>query len=81
MTLPPAPLFPGYVVAQKLGITSHLVSRLTGCLLLEPGGGTSNGASNIVTELEDARNSRDSKLNIAVEVKHNKKNEEVRHEL
>ena len=72
-------LWPGYVVAQRLGITSHLVSRLTGCLLLEPGGGvrTANGGSNIVGELEDARSSRDARFNCAIEIKHNKKNEEV----
>ncbi|XP_043213031.1 5'-3' exoribonuclease 1-like, partial [Amphibalanus amphitrite] len=73
-----ATYFPGYVVAQKLGITSHLVSRLTGCLLLEPGGGArANGASNIVGELEDARIDRDAKFNCAIEIKHNKKNEEM----
>ena len=65
-------------MAQKLGITPHLVSRLTGCLLLEPGGGArANGASNIVCELQDARIDRDAKFNCAIEVKHNKKNEEV----
>ncbi|KAG0722266.1 5'-3' exoribonuclease 1 [Chionoecetes opilio] len=54
----------GYNAAQRLGISSHLLSRLTGTIFLAPPGS--------LEEME-MRN----KLNIGLNLKNNKKNEEV----
>ena len=56
--------FPGYRAAQKLGISSHLVSRITGTLYIQK--------SPKEAEAEYA-----SKVNVGLNLKNNKRNEEV----
>ena len=56
--------FPGYKAAQKLGISSHLVSRITGTLFIQK--------SPKEAEAEFA-----SKVNVGLNLKNNKRNEEV----
>ena len=60
---------PGFTVAQRLGISPHLVSRITGTVLL------------YLTPAEDDKNSerapRARKANVGLNLKFNKHNEEV----
>nr|XP_045617221.1 5'-3' exoribonuclease 1-like isoform X2 [Procambarus clarkii] len=57
----------GYTAAQKVGISSHLLARLTGTVFLVPPSG-----SNPMAEIE-----MKNKLNIGLNLKSNKRNEEV----
>ena len=53
---------PGYVAAQELGVSSHLVSRITGSIY--------------VSRHNDERNT-DSKINIGLNLKFSKRNKEI----
>ncbi|XP_002730377.1 5'-3' exoribonuclease 1-like [Saccoglossus kowalevskii] len=55
---------PGYILAQRLGISSHLVSRITGSFLVLKGSSRSG-------------NPNPSKVNIGLNLKFNKRNKEV----
>lgn len=55
--------FPAYSLAQRLGITPHLLSRITGTVYL-----TQNG-------LEEGKSS--NRVNIGLNLKYNKTNKEV----
>ncbi|MPC31399.1 5'-3' exoribonuclease 1 [Portunus trituberculatus] len=68
LCLTPISHSPAYHAAQRLGISSHLLSRLTGTVFLAPPMG-----DGLLDETE-MRN----KLNIGLNLKNNKKNEEVR---
>ena len=61
--------FPGYVAAQRLGISPHLLSRITGTIFL-----------NLTPEevdAEAARAPKPRKVNVGLNLKFNKRNEEV----
>ncbi|XP_021342502.1 5'-3' exoribonuclease 1-like [Mizuhopecten yessoensis] len=55
--------YPGYVIAPRLAITSHFLSRMTGCIMVTPGS-------------PDNPNDR-FKTNIGLNLKFTKRNEEV----
>ncbi|XP_064642506.1 5'-3' exoribonuclease 1-like isoform X2 [Lineus longissimus] len=54
---------PGYSVAQKIGISGHLVSRITGCIFIVKGSKDNEG--------------REEKVNVGLNLKSKKKMEEV----
>ncbi|CAG0878937.1 unnamed protein product [Darwinula stevensoni] len=58
------PYVPGYQAAQKLGISSHLLSRLTGSIYIIPGS-------------KDNHNPNGNRINFGLNLKFNRKNEEV----
>ena len=53
---------PGYIAAQELGISGHLISRITGSIY--------------VSRHNDERNT-DSKVNIGLNLKFSKRNKEI----
>ncbi|XP_071541169.1 5'-3' exoribonuclease 1 [Panulirus ornatus] len=55
----------GYIAAQRIGLSSHLLARLTGTVYLVPPSGTLS------------ENETRAKLNIGLNLKDNKRNEEV----
>lgn len=56
--------FPGFKAAQKLGISSHLLSRLTGSIF-------------VIKGPREAEIEYSSKVNVGLNLKNNKRNEEV----
>ncbi|XP_053648678.1 5'-3' exoribonuclease 1 isoform X1 [Cherax quadricarinatus] len=58
----------GYFAAQKVGISSHLLARITGTVFLVPPSGPNNPMADVEMK---------NKLNIGLNLKSNKRNEEV----